>query len=117
MLIENPLSGERSHVLRLGSGAVATSGLDLQIWRGEERRYRHHLLDPAGGAPAWTGLIGATALSDTAVEAETLAKAALLSGPVGGRDVLAGLGGLLVDDEGRVEAVGPIGVRILDAPA
>lgn len=115
--IENPLSGERSHVLRLGSGAVATSGLDVRIWRGEEGRYRHHLLDPAGGEPAWTGLIGATALGDTAVEAETLAKAALLSGPVRGRVVLTELGGLLVDDEGRVEAVGPIGVRILDAPA
>lgn len=115
--IENPLSGERSHVLRLGSGAVASSGLNVRLWRGEDGHYRHHLLDPASGEPAWTGLIGATALGDTAVEAETLAKAALLSGPAGGRDVLAGLGGLLVDEDGRVEAVGPIGVRILDAPA
>ncbi len=115
VLIENPLSGGRSHALRLGSGAVATSGLNVRFWRGEDGRYRHHLLDPASGEPAWTGLIGATALGDTAVEAEALAKAALLSGPVGGREVLAGLGGLLVDDEGRVEAVGPIGVRILDA--
>ncbi len=37
------------------------------------------------GEPAWTGLVGATALGDTAVEAETLSKAALLSGPEGGR--------------------------------
>ena len=33
--------------------------------------------------PAWTGVIGATALAPTALEAETLAKAALLSGPAG----------------------------------
>ena len=31
--------------------------------------------------PAWTGLIGVTALAPTALEAEALAKAALLSGP------------------------------------
>ena len=114
--IENPLSGERSHILRLGSGAVATSGLNVRFWRGEDGCYRHHLLDPASGEPAWTGLIGATALGDTAVEAETLAKAALLSGPDGGRAVLAELGGLLVDEDGTVEAVGPIGVRTLTAP-
>ena len=76
-----PLTGERAFVLRLGSGGVATSGLNVRIWRGADGRYAHHLLDPATGEPAWTGLIGATALGDTAVEAETFAKAALLSGP------------------------------------
>lgn len=55
----------------------------------------------------------ATALGDTAVEAEALAKAALLSGPVGGRAVLGELGGLLVHDDGQVEKVGPISARAL----
>ena len=36
ILIENPLSGERSHSLKLGSGAVATSGLNVRFWRGED---------------------------------------------------------------------------------
>ncbi len=80
----------------------------MRIWRDADGRYAHHLLDPATGEPAWTGLIGATALGDTAVEAETLAKAALLSGPEGGREVLAERGGLLVHDSGRVETVGPL---------
>ena len=111
VFVEHPLSGERAYVLRLGSGAVATSGLNVRIWRGSDGRYAHHLLDPSTGEPAWSGLIGATALGDTAVEAETLAKAALLSGPEGGRAILAERGGLLVHDSGRVETVGPLGAR------
>ncbi|HEX3609831.1 MAG TPA: FAD:protein FMN transferase [Solirubrobacterales bacterium] len=107
VLVEHPLTGERAFVLKLGSGAVATSGLNVRIWRDESGRYSHHLLDPASGDPAWTGLIGATALGDTAVEAETFAKAALLSGPGGGREVLAERGGLLVHDDGKVETVFP----------
>lgn len=108
VFVEHPLSGERAFVIRLGTGAVATSGLNVRIWRDASGRYAHHLLDPASGEPAWTGLIGATALGDTAVEAETLAKAALLSGPEGGRAALAERGGLLVHDDGRVETVGPL---------
>ena len=98
-------------MLRLGSGAVATSGLNVRIWRGSDGRYAHHLLDPSTGEPAWTGLIGVTALGDTAVEAETFAKAALLSGPEGGRAILAERGGLLVHDNGRIETVGPLAAR------
>jgi FAD:protein FMN transferase len=104
--------GERAYVLRLGFGAVATSGRKVRIWRcGHGFCHAHHLLDPSTGEPAWTGLIGATALSDTAVEAETLAKAALLSGPEGGRTILNERGGLLVYDDGRVETVGPLNAR------
>jgi thiamine biosynthesis lipoprotein len=110
VFVEHPLTGERAVVLRIGTGAVATSGLNVRIWRDEEGRFAHHLLDPASGEPAWTGLIGATALGDTAVEAETLSKAALLSGPEGGRGALAERGGFLVHDSGRVEAVGPLSV-------
>ncbi len=108
--VEHPLTGEHGLVLRLGSGGVATSGLNVRIWRDAEGRYAHHLLDPAGGEPAWTGLIGVTALGDSAVEAETLSKAALLAGAEGGRTILAELGGLLVHDDGRVERVGPLAV-------
>jgi thiamine biosynthesis lipoprotein len=111
VFVEHPLTGERAHVLRLGSGAVATSGLNVRIWRGADGRYAHHLLDPSSGEPAWTGLVGVTALADTAVAAETLSKTALLSGPERGREVLAEYGGLLVHDSGRVEPVGPLSVR------
>ena len=66
---------------RVTDGAVATSGLDRRVWQRPDGAYAHHLLDPSTGEPAWTGLIAATALAPTALEAEALAKAALLSGP------------------------------------
>lgn len=108
VFVEHPITGGRAHVLRLGSGGVATSGINVRIWRDAEGRLAHHLLDPASGEPAWTGLVGATALGDTALEAETLSKTALLSGPEGGRRALAERGGFLVHDSGRVELVGPL---------
>ena len=60
------------------------------------------LLDPSTGAPAWTGLISVTALAPTALVAEALAKAALLSGPRGAARWLTRYGGLLVTDDGDV---------------
>jgi FAD:protein FMN transferase len=94
-----------AHTLRVSDGAVATSGMDRRVWERADGSYAHHLLDPGSGEPAWTGLISATALAPTAMEAEALAKAALLSGPAGARRILAG-GGILVHDDGRSEAVG-----------
>jgi FAD:protein FMN transferase len=110
VFVEHPITSDRAHVLRLGSGGVATSGINVRIWRDEDGRYSHHLLDPVSGHPAWTGLVGATALGATALEAETLSKAALLSGPERGRELLGEQGGLLVHDSGRVELIGPLAV-------
>ena len=87
---------------------MATSGLNVRVWRRDDGSYAHHLLDPSTGQPAWTGLVGATALAPTGVEAETLSKAALLSGPVGARQMLSVHGGLIVHEDGEVEQVGPI---------
>jgi thiamine biosynthesis lipoprotein len=105
--VEHPLTGETVHRLRVASGGVATSGLNVRVWRTTDG-FAHHLLDPASGRPAWTGLIGVTALGDTALEAETLTKVALLLGPAGARRVLLPHGGLIVHDDGEVELVGPI---------
>jgi thiamine biosynthesis lipoprotein len=104
--VEHPLSGTRPFVVSLRSGGIATSGLNVRIWRREDGTFAHHLLDPATGRPAWTGLVGVTALGAGALEAETLSKAALLSGPARARVLLARRGGLLVHDSGRVEPVG-----------
>lgn len=109
--VEHPLSGEAIRMLRVGAGGVATSGLNVRVWRDAQANYAHHLLDPASGRPAWTGLIGATALAPSALEAETLSKTALLLGPEGARELLAPYGGVVVRDDGDVEEIGP-----LDAP-
>ena len=109
--VRHPLTGEVAHRLQLGWGAVATSGLDIRVWRTDAGHYAHHLLDPSTGMPAWTGVISATALAATALEAETLAKMALLSGPAEGRRILRATGGVLVHDDGDVELVGPVHER------
>jgi thiamine biosynthesis lipoprotein len=85
----------------LALGAVATSGLAKRVWR-TPGGYAHHLIDPSIGLPAWTGVIQATALAESGLEAETLAKAALLSGPQAGFAILEAAGGVLVLDDGEV---------------
>ena len=104
--VRHPLTGTTAHTFRVRAGGVATSGIDTRLWEREDGDFAHHLLDPATGAPAWTGLVAATALAPTAVEAEALAKAALLSGPAAGRRLLrARHGGVLVHDDGIVDSV------------
>lgn len=109
--VEHPLTGEHVHTLTVARGGVATSGLNVRIWRRQDGSFAHHLLDPSTGEPAWTGLIGVTALGASALEAETTSKHALLSGPVGARAILSECGGLIVHDDGDVELVGPVRER------
>jgi thiamine biosynthesis lipoprotein len=103
----HPLSGEVICAIRVACGGIATSGLNVRVWR-DDAGYRHHLLDPSTGEPAWTGLIGVTALGSCALESEVLAKAALLRGAGAAREILAEHGGLLVHDDGDVERIGPL---------
>jgi thiamine biosynthesis lipoprotein len=85
---------------------VATSGIGKRSWLDGDGRPAHHLLDPATGRPAFTGLVQVTALAPSALEAERRAKAAILSGPVAGRRWLPH-GGVLVHDDGSHEAIRP----------
>jgi len=107
--IAHPWREEPLGTLRIAAGAVATSGIDSRLWAtaDDKTAYAHHLLDPATGESAWTGLVAATALAPTALEAETLAKAALLSGPRGAGRWLAEHGGVVVHDDGEPEWIGP----------
>jgi thiamine biosynthesis lipoprotein ApbE len=52
-----------------------------------------------------------TALAPTAVEAEALAKTALLSGPEGALRILAPHGGAAFHEDGRVERIGAPALR------
>jgi thiamine biosynthesis lipoprotein len=104
--VRHPLTGAIAHILRVRTGGVATSGIDARLWEGEPGAFAHHLIDPATRTPAWTGLVAATALAPTALEAEAFAKAALLSGPAAGRRLLrARHGGVLVRDDGSVDVI------------
>ena len=115
--VRHPLSGETIERLSLSGGAVATSGIDVRLWLRPDGRPAHHLLDPAGGEPAWTGLVGATALAPTALEAEALAKAALLSGPARAGRWLTAYGGLVIREHGDVMRFGKPVIRLPKARA
>ena len=102
--VADPFGGPPVHVLTVADGAVATSGISRRSWLDAEGRPAHHLLDPATGRPAFTGIVQATALAPTAVQAEIRGKAALLGGPSSAAARLPD-GGVLVLDDGRVEIV------------
>lgn len=105
--LTDPFSGAEVGSFPLASGAVATSGLRRRVWA-TDSGFAHHLIDPGRGVPAWTGLVQATAVAPSAVEAEALAKAALLAGPSGAGDHLSRWGGIVFDDDGRPTAYGPL---------
>ena len=106
VLIEDPFGGEPIHSLQVNDGGVATSGITRRSWKGEGGAPAHHLLDPATGKPAFTGVLQATALAPSAFLADVHAKWALLSGPELGPSRLPH-GGLLVLADGSVETVAP----------
>jgi thiamine biosynthesis lipoprotein len=108
--VAHPLEPATAFSVDLSAGAVATSGLGTRLWR-TEAGFAHHLLDPSTGRPAWTGVAQATALADSGVEAESLAKMALLSGPEAGRALLEDGGGVLVLDDGEVVVAGELRSR------
>jgi thiamine biosynthesis lipoprotein len=113
--IDHPFRDELAHEFSLERGAVATSGIKTRLWR-SPGGYSHHLLDPSTGQPAWTGVIQATSLGTTALEAETLAKMAFLSGPEGAHQILAEHGGVIVLDDGSVELAGALRDRAPEPP-
>lgn len=103
--VEHPFTGEATESFVVRDGAVATSGLSSRIWTGDDDTVRHHLLDPSTGQSCFTGLVAVTAVAPTGVAAETLAKTALLSGPLAGRRALSRYGGAMVDERGCVERI------------
>jgi thiamine biosynthesis lipoprotein len=117
VVVEHPLTGDSIGRLEVAGGGIATSGLNVRIWRRPDGRFAHHLLDPSTGAPVWSGLIGATAVAAGALEAETLSKMALLLGPAGAREVLSEHGGVIVHDDGEVEWIAAAGRRAPERPS
>jgi thiamine biosynthesis lipoprotein len=109
--VAGPFGDEILHTFALRGGGVATSGIGKRAWIGADGRPAHHLLDPASGRPAFTGVVQATALAPTALEAETLAKAAVLTGPEGARGWLPH-GGVVVLDDGSHQVVDPGRTRL-----
>jgi thiamine biosynthesis lipoprotein len=95
--VTGPFDGHVLHELTVSDGGIATSSVTKRSWL-DGGRPAHHLLDPATGKPAYTGVVQVTALAPTALEGEALAKAALLSGPEGAAAWLRHGGVIVFDD-------------------
>ncbi len=104
--VESPFDGSTLHRIALRLGGVATSGIGRRSWLDSEGHPAHHLLDPATGRPAFTGVVQATALAPGALQAEVRAKAALLAGPHAAERWLPD-GGVLVFDDGSHRVLEP----------
>lgn len=91
------------HMGRLG---VATSGTSLHRWQ-HAGDSRHHLIDPRTRRPAVTDVVQATVVAESALAAESLAKAIVISGSQGGLDLAERAGSLaevLLLDDGQIIA-------------
>jgi FAD:protein FMN transferase len=104
--VASPFEDAVLHTFGLRVGGVATSGIGKRSWIDPDGRVSHHLLDPASGRPAFTGIVQVTALAPTAAEAEMLSKAALLRGPAQADQVLVH-GGVIVLDDGDFVVLDP----------
>jgi thiamine biosynthesis lipoprotein len=100
--VASPFEDRTLHEFHLTAGGVATSGIGRRSWVDRHGAPAHHLLDPATGRPAYTGVVQVTALAPTAVEAEVATKAAILAGRDRAGDWLPH-GGVIVRDDRTIE--------------
>ncbi len=102
--VDDPFNdGAYIETIYLDAGGVATSGKDHRHWL-RNGIPQHHIIDPRNGLPAETDILTATVIAGSALEAEALAKAVLISGSRAGLDWLDAddrLAGLLVLENGQ----------------
>jgi thiamine biosynthesis lipoprotein len=98
--VEDPFDFERTLLtFPLQNAAAATSSI-------MGRRFGpglHHIIDPATGRPADSGIVAATVIAKSVARAEVLAKAAIVLGPVRGLAMIHfhKCHGLLVQADGK----------------
>ena len=103
--LDDPFQPERHvEMLYLERGGVATSGRDHRYWR-RAGLLQHHIIDPRTLLPASTDVTSATVIAPTVMQAEALAKAALISGSEAGLEMIDGrpeAEAILVLDSGKM---------------
>lgn len=106
-------SRELAGILEAGEISIATSGDYQRYFEVEGVRY-HHILDPATGRPARSGLKSATVLAHDCALADALATAAFVMGPERGLDLLEkheGVEGILISEGGTYHMTSGIGTQ------
>jgi len=102
---------ELAGVLEIKEAAVATSGDYQRYFKAGDIRY-HHILDPATGYPAHSGLRGTTVIAPDCATADALATAVFVMGPEKGLALLEGwedAEGVLIADDGTIRTTSGIG--------
>jgi thiamine biosynthesis lipoprotein ApbE len=98
--------GEQGQAISIRAGGVATSSTTARRWR-HEGRIRHHIIDPATGAPIAPGWRTVSVAAETCLDANIASTAALIRAAQApawlGR---LGLPARLVGDDGAVRLVG-----------
>jgi len=102
---------ELAGVLEIGEAAVATSG-DYQRYFFKDGIRYHHILDPATGYPARSGLSGTTVIAPDCATADALATAVFVMGPEKGLALLEkwdDAEGILITEGGEILTTSGIG--------
>ncbi|HEY2332097.1 MAG TPA: FAD:protein FMN transferase [Acidimicrobiales bacterium] len=115
--VRHPHRTEPIALVGLADGAVATSTTLLRTWHADGER-RHHIIDPATGAPSDTDLTLATVVTARGWTSEVLAKSVLLRGSAHPFDLIAGTpaDALAVGPGGRVQTTSGFAAYLGDAP-
>ncbi len=92
-------------VVSVTDASVVTSGTYERCFTRDGATY-HHILDPATGLPADTGIASATIVSSSSMDADALATACVVLGREKALRLLEreGYDGLLIDTQGQAEA-------------
>ncbi len=103
--VEDPRNEANAFTFPLVDEALAQSSTAFRRWQYGQKSV-HHLIDPRTGEPSSSGVDCAVVTARETWRAETLAKAALLAGPIDGIALLehAGADGWLLGEDGVVHA-------------
>jgi FAD:protein FMN transferase len=74
-----PPECEAIALVKLKDEALATSTVSVRRWH-RDGRWFHHIIDPRTGEPSASDVVSASVVAPTTVEAEVMAKVALLLG-------------------------------------
>lgn len=99
--------------------SVVSSGVYERSFVLDGRRY-HHILDPATGYPADTGLTGVTVVSDRSVDGDALSTVLFLLGPEEGpalAERIPGVDAVFITEEGEVRFTSGFGRELPYTPA
>ena len=104
--IRNPFSLEENiGILEVTDKAVVTSGSYERYFTAEDGRIYHHIIDPATGCPAQSGLVSATVIGDSGIMCDALSTALFVMGAERAQEYHREKGGfdmILVTEKGEI---------------